>query len=132
VYWERWEIERSYGELKQYQLQNKPVLRSKKKVGVYQKLWGILTSYNIVRLEMAKQHEVEPLRISFINALFLIMDEMIWASDTRSPGAIPKNLKALKESGKRLILPKKRNRKPSPRAVLKKSVKYPNKHATRS
>ena len=81
---------------------------------------------------MAKQHEVEPLRISFINALFLIMDEMIWASDTRSPGAIPKNLKALKESGKRLILPKKRNRKPSPRAVLKKSVKYPNKHATRS
>ncbi|WP_255202864.1 hypothetical protein [Vibrio vulnificus] len=35
VHWERWEIERSYGELKQYQLQNKPTLRSKKKVGVY-------------------------------------------------------------------------------------------------
>ncbi|SON50286.1 transposase (fragment) [Vibrio tapetis subsp. tapetis] len=33
VYWERWEIERSYGELKQYQLQNKPTLRSKKKSG---------------------------------------------------------------------------------------------------
>ncbi len=48
------------------------------------------------KAEMAKQHEVEPLRISFINALFLIMDEMIWASDTRSPGAIPKNLKALR------------------------------------
>ncbi|MGL1066455.1 IS4 family transposase, partial [Vibrio vulnificus] len=42
-----------------------------------------------------------------INALFLIMDEMIWASDTRSPGAIPKNLKILRDSGKRLILPKK-------------------------
>ena len=135
VYWERWEIERSYGELKQYQLQNKPVLRSKKKVGVYQELWGILISYNIVRLEMAemaKQHEVKPLRISFINALFLIMDEMIWASGTRSPGAIPKNLKALRESGKRLILPKKRNRKPYPRAVLKKAAKYPNKRTTRS
>nr|WP_226972528.1 MULTISPECIES: hypothetical protein [Vibrio] len=38
VYWERLEIERSYGELKQYQLQNKPTLRSKKKVGVYQEL----------------------------------------------------------------------------------------------
>ncbi|MCA4021898.1 transposase, partial [Vibrio vulnificus] len=135
VYWERWEIERSYGELKQYQLQNKPTLRSKKKVGVYQELWGILISYNIVRLEMAemaKQHKVEPLRISFINALFLIMDEMIWASDTRSPGAIPKNLKILRDSGKRLILPKKRNRKPYPRAVLKKPARYPNKHATRS
>ncbi|MGL1037623.1 IS4 family transposase, partial [Vibrio vulnificus] len=65
-----------------------------------------------------------------INALFLIMDEMIWASDTRSPGAIPKNLKILRDSGKRLILPK--NRKPYPRAVLKKPARYPNKHATRS
>lgn len=36
VYWQRWEIERGYGELKQYQLENKPVLRSKKKDGVYQ------------------------------------------------------------------------------------------------
>lgn len=134
VYWDRWEIERGYGELKQYQLQNKPTLRSKKKDGVYQELWGILTSYNIVRLEMAemaKQHDVEPLRISFINALFLIMDEMIWASDTRSPGAIPKNLKALRDNGKRLILPKKRKRKPYPRAVLKKTVRYPYKNATR-
>ncbi|WP_211234212.1 IS4 family transposase [Aliagarivorans taiwanensis] len=80
VYWQRWEIERGYGELKQYQLQNKPTLRSKKEEGVYQEVWGILTSYNIVRLEMAlmaEQHKVEPLRISFINALFMIMDEFI-------------------------------------------------------
>lgn len=59
--------------------------------------------------EMAKQHKVEPLRISFINSLFLIMDEMIWARDTPSPGAIPKNLKRLRDSGKRLILPKNKN-----------------------
>ena len=133
AYWQRWEIERSYGELKQYQLQNKPTLRSKKKEGVYQEVWGILTSYNIVRLEMAeiaKQHDVEPLRISFINALFLIMDEFIWASDSRSPGAIPKHLKTLRENGKRLILPKKRDRPAYPRAVLKRPAKYPNKNAT--
>ncbi|WP_220718074.1 IS4 family transposase [Agarivorans litoreus] len=135
VYWQRWEIERGYGELKQYQLQNKPILRSKKAEGVYQELWGILTSYNIVRLEMAamaKQHNVEPLRISFINALFLIMDELIWSSNSRTPGAIPKHLKTLRDNGKRLILPKKRKRPNYPRAVLKKPAKYPNRNATRS
>lgn len=138
VYWQRWEIERSYGELKQYQLANKPLLRSLKSEGVYQELWGILISYNIVRLEMAgmaKQHEVEPLRISFVNALCLIQEEFIW-SDGRTPGGIPKALKELRDNGKRLILPKKRKRKPYPRAVLKKAQKYPSrsrdKNATRS
>lgn len=134
VYWQRWEIERGYGELKQYQLENKPVLRSKKKDGVYQELWGILTTYNIVRLEMAAmavQHKVEPQRISFINALFLIQDEFGW-SDRGSPGAIPLHLKRLRENGKRLILPPKRKRPSYPRLVLKKTIKYPSKNATRS
>ncbi|MBV7264546.1 IS4 family transposase, partial [Photobacterium sp. WH24] len=138
VYWQRWEIERGYGELKQYQLQNKPLLRSLKSEGIYQELWGILISYNIVRLEMAemaREHSVEPLRISFINALYLIQDEFVWA-DGRTPGTIPKNLKILRENGKRLILPNKRKRKPYPRAVLKKTAKYPvrkrDKNATRS
>jgi len=137
VYWQRWEIEQGYGELKQYQLANKPVLRSLKKEGIYQELWGILISYNIVRLEMAamaQEHNVEPLRISFINALYLIQDEFIWC-DGRSPGTIPKKLKALRENGKRLILPKKRKRRSYPRAVLKKAIKYPfrgKENATRS
>ncbi|WP_163930806.1 IS4 family transposase [Paraferrimonas sp. SM1919] len=137
VYWQRWEIERGYGELKQYQLGNKPTLRSLKYEGVEQELWGILISYNLVRLEMAaiaKQHKVEPLRISFINALFMIQDEFRW-SDTQSPGAIPRHLKTMRDNGKRLILPKKRKRKAYPRAVLKKATKYPNRqreNATRS
>ena len=138
VYWQRWEIEQSYGELKQYQLSNKPVLRSLKSEGIYQEIWGILTSYNIVRLEMAamaKAHKVAPLRISFINALYLIQDEFLWCSG-RSPGTIPKKLKTLRENGKRLILPEKRKRKSYPRAVLAKTQKYPvrykRKNATRS
>ena len=138
VYWQRWEIERGYGELKQYQLSNKPALRSLKQEGIYQELWGILTSYNIVRLEMAemaKAHKVEPLRISFINALYLIQDEFLWCSG-RSPGTIPKKLKELRENGKRLILPEKRKRKAYPRAVLAKTQKYPvrykRKNTTRS
>ncbi len=127
VYWQRWEIEQGYGELKQYQLVNKPILRSLKSEGIYQEIWGIFTSYNIIRLEMAamaKAHNVAPLRISFINALYLIQDEFLWCSG-RSPGTVPKKLKALRESGKRLILPEKRKRKPYPRAVLAKAQKYP-------
>ncbi|CDL86416.1 transposase [Xenorhabdus cabanillasii] len=70
VYWQRWEIEQGYGELKQYQLASHLILRSLKCEGIYQELWGILISYNIVRLvaQMAKVHQVEPLRISFLNA----------------------------------------------------------------
>lgn len=138
VYWQRWEIEQGYGELKQYQLSNKPVLRSLKNDGIYQEIWGILTSYNIVRLEMAemaREHNVEPLRISFINALYLIQDEFLWCSG-RSPGTVPKKLKELRSNGKRLILPKKRKRKSYPRSVLAKTQKYParykRKNATHS
>lgn len=101
---------------------------------LYQELWGILISYNIVRLEMAamgKEHKVEPLRISFINALYLIQDEFIWC-DGRSPGTIPKKLKALRENGRRLILPKKRKRPSYLRAVLQRPRKYLNRKATRS
>ena len=134
MYWQRWEIEQGYGELKQYQLSSKPVLRSLKHEGIYQGLWGILTSYNIVRLEMAemaKAHKVEPLRISFINALYLIQDEFLWCSG-RSPGTIPKKLKELRENGKRLVLPDKRKRKSYPRSVLAKTQKYPARYKRKS
>lgn len=132
VYWQRWEIEQSYSELKQSQLNNQPLLRSQKREGVYQELWGILISYNLVRLEMkrmAEQHRVEPLRVSFINALRLIQDEFLWCSG-HSPGTVPQKLRNLRASGKRLILPAKRKRKSAPREVLSKMSKYPTKQRT--
>ncbi|PHM69735.1 IS4 family transposase [Xenorhabdus kozodoii] len=132
VYWERWETEEGYGELKQRQLNNIALLRSQTRVGIYQELWGILIAYNLVRLEMsrmAKAYRVEPLRISFINVLRLIQDEFLWCSG-RSPGTIPQKLKALRESGKRLILPQKRKRPSVPRQVLCKTSRYPYKKRT--
>ncbi|WFQ80308.1 IS4 family transposase [Xenorhabdus sp. SF857] len=132
VYWERWETEEGYGELKQRQLNNTALLRSQTRAGIYQELWGILIAYNLVRLEMsrmAKDYRVEPLRISFINALRLIQDEFLWCSG-RSPGTIPQKLKALRESGKRLILPQKRKRPSVPRQVLCKAPCYPYKKRT--
>ncbi|MDE9590605.1 transposase, partial [Xenorhabdus bovienii] len=64
VYWERWETETGYSELKQRQLNNTAILRSQTRTGIYQELWGILIAYNLVRLEMsrmAKDYGVAPL-----------------------------------------------------------------------
>ncbi|WP_208638576.1 hypothetical protein [Xenorhabdus ehlersii] len=125
-------IETGYGELKQRLLNNTAILRSQTRAGIYQELWGILIAYNVVRLEMsrmAKVYRVEPLRISFINALRLIQDEFLWCSG-RSPGTIPQKLKALRENGKRLILPPKQKRPSVPRQILCKTSRYPYKKRT--
>lgn len=82
-------IERSDSEHKPYQLVKKPLLSRLKSNSINQELWGILTSYNIIGLEMVKQHKVEPLRISFINAFYRIQDELI-GSERGSPGTILK------------------------------------------
>lgn len=83
VYQERWSIENGYGELKQFQLSTATLLRSQKVSGIYQELWGLLTAYNLIRMEMsqiAREANVAPLRISFVMAMRLIQDELIWCS----------------------------------------------------
>ncbi|MBN3163269.1 transposase, partial [Pectobacterium brasiliense] len=81
VYQERWSIENGYGELKQFQLSTATLLRSQKVSGIYQEIWGLLTAYNLIRMEMsqiAREAEVSPLRISFVMAMRLIHDQLIW------------------------------------------------------
>ncbi len=80
VYQERWSIENGYGELKQFQLSTATLLRSQKVSGIYQEIWGLLTAYNLIRMEMsqiAREAKVPPLRISFVMAMRLIQDELI-------------------------------------------------------
>jgi len=112
LYHERWELELGYDELKTELLEREEVIRSKKPDGVRQELWGILLAYNLVRLEMAsiaKEENIEPTRISFIESLRLVRSEWDWLSVT-SPGAIPKRLATLRRNVKRYILPPRRNR----------------------
>jgi hypothetical protein len=52
LYHERWELELGYDELKTELLDREEAIRSKTRVGVEQELWGILLTYNLVRLEM--------------------------------------------------------------------------------
>jgi hypothetical protein len=125
LYHERWELELGYDEIKTELLEREETIRSRKPDGVKQELWGILLAYNLVRLEMARiaaEADVEPTRISFVEALRLIRDEWEWLSVT-SPGAIPKRLEALRRNVKRYVLPPRRPRS-FPRAVKIKMSSY--------
>jgi Insertion element 4 transposase N-terminal/Transposase DDE domain len=129
LYHERWELELGYDELKTEMLDREETIRSKTPEGVRQELWGVLLAYNLVRLEMtrvAKEAEVEPTRISFVESLRLIRDEWMWLS-VASPGAIPKRLAELRASLKRYLLPPRRPRRSYPRAVKIKMSSYSRK-----
>ena len=109
VYWERWEIEQSFGELKNSQLNGEITLRSRFPEGVRQELWGVLLGYNLVRLEMmniAQEAKVEPTRISFTSAICII-DMQIRGYALSGDGTIPKKLRLMREDVKHFILPKK-------------------------
>lgn len=126
VYFERWEIENGYGEIKQYQLDENILLRSQTVEGIYQEIWGLVIAYNLIRVEIsqiAKEAEVSPLRISFVMALRFIQDELMWCA-IASPGTIPKKLKAMRENVKLFILPEKRKR-PKSRTVRVSKTRYP-------
>lgn len=126
VYQERWSIENGYGELKQFQLSTATLLRSQKVSGIYQEIWGLLTAYNLIRMEMsqiAREAGVSPLRISFVMAMRLIQDELIWCS-LGKPGTIPAKLRKMRENVKQFILPEKRKR-PKERTVRISKTQYP-------
>ena len=53
-YTQRWRIETSYRELEKTMMGMALTLRSRTVEGVYQEIWGALTAYNLIRLEMAK------------------------------------------------------------------------------
>lgn len=51
-YWQRWEIELGYREIKQSLLAGETTLRSKQPTLVRQEIWGLLIAYNLLREEM--------------------------------------------------------------------------------
>jgi hypothetical protein len=99
-YTRRWQIETSYRELKQTMLGMALTLRSRTIDGVYQEIWGALTAYNLIRLEMAKaalEVKCEPTEISFIRAFHVIQYELHWAAVTRAQGKLPSLLQRLRQ-----------------------------------
>jgi hypothetical protein len=130
LYHERWELELAFDEMKTEMLAREEAIRSRTVNGVYQELWGVLIAYNLVRREMerfADQANVTPTQVSFVAAMRLITDEWFWLAGTRTPGAIPKHLKALRDKLARLVLPSRRPDRSAPRAVKIKMSNYPRK-----
>lgn len=126
LYHERWELEVAYDELKTHMLERRECLRSKRPEGVYQELWGLLLTYNLVRREMllaAESHGLPPARISFRSSLLWIRSFWITAWTT-SPGNIPRHLGELRSTLDVLILPPRRGERRFPRHVKIKMSNY--------
>lgn len=99
-YARRWQIETSFREIKQTMLGMALTLRSKTIDGVYQEIWGTLTAYNLIRLEIAKAAllvKCEPTEVSFIRAFHTIQYELHWAAITRAQGKLPALLSRLRQ-----------------------------------
>jgi hypothetical protein len=130
LYHERWEIELGFDEVKTDMLERSEAIRSRTPTGAMQEMWAVALTYNLVRLEMekvAEEAQVPPSRISFVMSLRMIQDEWMWAAGTNSPGAIPKNLRKLREDLQRFILPPRRSHRSFPRAVKLKMSSYARK-----
>jgi len=126
LYHERWELELGFDEFKTDMLERKEALRSKKPEGVYQEVWALLLTYNLVRREMqltAKEMEVKPNRISFKNSLIFIRNFFVSAKYV-APGVLPKHLGELRESIRILRLPERRTERRYPRHVKIKMSSY--------
>jgi hypothetical protein len=134
IYHERWELELGNDEIKTHLLDRQEAIRSRTPVGVRQEIWGILIAYNLVRLEMeraADELEVEPNRISFVNAVALI--RYCWLVSTTPPlasGRIPERLLELRRQLKLLVLPPRRPERRAPREVKIKMSKWKRKSPT--
>ena len=78
----RWEIELAYDAIKTHQCatrtgQSRTIFRSKRPVLVEQELYAMLTLYNLLRdliKQSANKHGLDPLAISFVDALHAIID----------------------------------------------------------
>jgi IS4 transposase len=127
LYSQRWEIELGYREMKQYLLNNRLTLRSKKPDMVRQELWGVLLAYNLVRYQMAQMayslKGVEPSELSFSQASAYIIKELTLLPAV-SPGRVPEVVRHLTEMAPAFVLPHRRERQ-YPRAVKKRPQRYP-------
>jgi hypothetical protein len=135
LYHERWECELAYDELKTHMLLREEAIRSRTPEGVRQELWGLAIAYNLIRLEMeraAAEAGVPPTRISFVNALTFVVQEISGLIGQRlALGTIPSRLHYLRQQLKRLVLPERRTERVYPRAVKLKMSNYPRKRPTK-
>lgn len=132
LYHERWEIELGFGELKTDMLERLETIRSKSPVAVAQEMWGLLITYNLIRLEMqrvAAELDVPPTRVSFVATLRECVLQWQFAA-MASPGTIPGRLATITDRMRNFVLPPRRPERVFPRAVKVKMSNYERKLPT--
>ena len=125
AYHERWEIELTIDELDTHQRLAQHPLRSKQPIGVIQELYGLLIAHFAVRKAMhdsAIKHDLDPDRLSFINALELVRDA-ISEFQLAIPDEHPRLYQRLLDDIARYQLPERANRL-NPRVVKRKMSKF--------
>ena len=130
LYARRWEEEIGIDELKTHQAGlttvNRPVLfRSQTSRRVLQEAWGFVIAYNLIRSLMeqaARKATVEPIRLSFVDALERIRQACLLMASARTSN-LPRIYAELLEALGRCRLPKRRHRD-NPRVVAIKMSSY--------
>jgi hypothetical protein len=134
LYHERWEIELGFGELKTDMLERLETIRSKSPIAVAQEMWGLLITYNLIRLEMqrtAAELGVHPIRISFVATLRESVQQWNLAAMT-SPGMVAGRLTTVTDRLRNFVLPPRRPERVFPRAVKLKMSNYERKLPAKS
>jgi len=130
-YHRRWEIELAYDAIKTHQCatrtgQSKTILRSKLPLLVEQELYSMLTLYNLLRgliKEAAQRHGIDPLRISFVDALQAVI-EAIPAMQRAPTERLRIFYERLLDDIARCVLKRWRRKRAYPRVVRVKMSSY--------
>jgi hypothetical protein len=118
LYYERWEIEMAYDEVKTQELEGMDSIRSRTAEGVKQEIYGLMTAYNLVRREMECVAASMKLRV---------IRDLFWWSATASPGALPKMVERMRLEMRHVVLPERRTGRRFPREIKRWARKYPHK-----
>lgn len=127
LYKERWEIELGFRDIKSSMQQNAVTLRSKKVELVYQELWGLLLTYNIIRREAALAavaFERPPSEIRFKPVCQYIAVQLVVMAGSNPLSATGRRLSELRSGVGSLFL-ERRPRPTTPRTVKISKTRYP-------
>lgn len=133
LYHERWEVELVFDELKTHSVSVRHgtldlPFRGKSPVMVEQELWATLTAFNLVRREIAgaaRVHRVDPRRISFTDAIVVIV--ATWRVGSRSKADRRRAHTRLQDDLAACELDRWRRPRKCPRVVRVRSNTYPHK-----
>ena len=127
LYQERWEIELGFRDIKSSMQNNTITLRSRKTELIYQEVWGMLLTYNIIRRESAQAATVfgrSPMDMRFKPVCQYIAVQLIVMAGANPVSGTGRRLSELRSGLSSLFLDR-RPRQTTPRTVKISKTRYP-------